>query len=60
MSYSQAIPVEAPKQFDGLANAPLRLRSEALFGRAKEVLIVHNGREYRLRVTQNRKLILTA
>lgn len=60
MSHSRAIPVEAPRQVDNLATTPLRLRSEALFGRAREVLIVHNGREYRLRVTQNRKLILTA
>jgi hemin uptake protein HemP len=29
-------------------------------GQAKELLIVHNGREYRLRMTQNGKLILTA
>ena len=37
-----------------------KIRSEALLGARKEVVIVHNGREYRLRLTQNDKLILTA
>jgi len=37
-----------------------RISSEALLGDKKELLIVHNGREYRLRQTQNGKLILTA
>jgi len=37
-----------------------RLPSESLFGAEREVIIVHNGREYRLRRTQNGKLILTA
>ena len=32
---------------------------ELLNGRA-ELIIVHEGREYRLRITQNGKLILTA
>jgi hemin uptake protein HemP len=31
-----------------------------LLGRLGELVIVHNGREYRLRLTQNGKLILTA
>jgi hemin uptake protein HemP len=37
-----------------------RVSSEALLGAKKELVIVHNGREYRLRLTQNGKLILTA
>jgi len=37
-----------------------RIQSEQLLGRAGETVIVHNGREYRLRQTQNGKLILTA
>jgi len=37
-----------------------RVSSETLLGRANELGIVHNGREYRLRLTQNGKLILTA
>jgi len=46
-----------------LPKAPLerrRIPSEQLLGRAGEAVIVHNGREYRLRQTQNGKLILTA
>ena len=42
----------------------VRIASESLFGappaQRREVLIVHNGREYRLRLTQNGKMILTA
>jgi len=37
-----------------------RVSSETLLGLRKELVIVHNGREYRLRLTQNGKLILTA
>ena len=40
--------------------APQKLRSEALFGATRELVISHNGRDYRLRITQNGKLILTA
>jgi hemin uptake protein HemP len=39
---------------------PARVSSESLLGPRGELLIVHNGREYRLRLTQNGKLILTA
>lgn len=42
------------------AETPARLSSEVLFGAQREVVIVHNGREYHLRLTQNDKLILTA
>jgi hemin uptake protein HemP len=38
----------------------LRILSEALLGKAREAVIVHRGREYRLRETKNGKLILTA
>lgn len=41
-------------------NTPERVHSDTLLGKAKELVIVHNGREYRLRMTQNGKLILTA
>ncbi len=37
-----------------------RVQSDALLGTAKELVIVHTGREYRLRKTQSGKLILTA
>jgi len=37
-----------------------RVTSESLLGAKKELVIMHAGREYRLRLTQNGKLILTA
>jgi hemin uptake protein HemP len=37
-----------------------RISSESLLGPRRELVIVHNAREYRLRLTQNGKLILTA
>jgi hemin uptake protein HemP len=43
-----------------LAPSPKRLTSDELMGKAREIVIAHNGREYRLRLTQNGKLILTA
>jgi hemin uptake protein HemP len=39
---------------------PKQVSSEQLLGPAGELVIVHAGRQYRLRVTQNGKLILTA
>lgn len=49
-----------PLKADAAPETPERVRSESLLGTAKELVIVHNGREYRLRLTQNGKLILTA
>ena len=40
--------------------APVRIGSRELLQDRSELIIVHDGREYRLRVTQNGKLILTA
>jgi len=42
------------------APVPPKVPSQVLLGARKELVITHNGREYRLRVTQNGKLILTA
>jgi len=39
---------------------PRRVASESLLAPTGELVIVHNGREYRLRVTLKGKLILTA
>ena len=50
----------SPKDCSATENFPLRVTSEALLGRHQELVIVHKGREYRLRLTQNGKLILTA
>jgi hemin uptake protein HemP len=52
-------PSDAPPQ-KNLAVPQTRVPSEALLGPRKELVIVHNGREYRLRLTQFGKLILTA
>jgi len=35
------------------------LRTEELFGSRQEIAILHDGEEYRLRITRNNKLILT-
>ena len=37
-----------------------RVTSHDLLGASGQLVITHDGREYRLRVTQNNKLILTA
>jgi len=52
--------IQPVKAAERVAHAPQKVQSEALLGTAKQLLIVHNGREYRLRLTQNGKLILTA
>jgi hemin uptake protein HemP len=39
---------------------PRRVSIQALLGTARELVILHNGREYRLRLTRSGKLILTA
>jgi hemin uptake protein HemP len=36
-----------------------RLRVVELLGDAKEAILEHEGQDYRLRITSNRKLILT-
>jgi hemin uptake protein HemP len=57
-------PHEAPTDHAGHAIParahPHRVDSAVLFGPLRELIIVHNGREYRLRLTQYGKLILTA
>lgn len=42
------------------AGMPCRITSRELLGDRVELVIEHEGREYRLRLTQNGKLILTA
>ena len=49
-----------PEPEKGLEGAPRRISSDALLGTQRELVIMHNGREYHLRLTQNGKLILTA
>lgn len=51
--------VERPAE-RGPAVVPPHFRSKDLFGQSQEVMIEHNERTYRLRVTAQGKLILTA
>lgn len=39
--------------------SPKTITSAELFGNLREIIIVHAGEEYRLRITSNGKLILT-
>ncbi len=50
---------QAPAGTKSATSTP-HIRSDELFGGAQEVLIRHNERDYRLRVTAQGKLILTA
>jgi hemin uptake protein HemP len=51
---------QSKRTSDATAQPPTRVSSESLLGPRGELLIIHKGREYRLRLTQNGKLILTA
>jgi hemin uptake protein HemP len=53
-------PKEEAPAMSAEAAKPLRIKSEELLGSRREVVILHGGREYRLRRTQTGKLILTA
>ena len=54
-------PIRKPAEQPGAGQWPAtRVSSETLLGDRKELVILHNGREYRLRLTQNGRLILTA
>ena len=54
-------PGHQPRQDGGSATGrAMRIKSEDLFQRQREVEIEHQGRIYRLRLTQLNKLILTA
>ena len=58
--YRLRVPAAKPQLLLPTSRETNRISSEALLGSKKELVIVHNGREYRLRLTQNGKLILTA
>lgn len=51
---------EAFRRTDATAVRAIRIKSEELFQQQREVEIDHQGRIYRLRLTQLNKLILTA
>ncbi|HKC45138.1 MAG TPA: hemin uptake protein HemP [Burkholderiales bacterium] len=49
-----------PRPVPTVASSQPRVRSDELLRGRSELVIEHQGREYRLRITQNGKLILTA
>ncbi len=53
-------PLPGPEHTARAAPATRRIQSDQLLRGGNELVIEHHGREYRLRVTQNGKLILTA
>jgi hemin uptake protein HemP len=54
------LPTPAAKQDAERIQTPRRIASRDLFAGRRELVIVHDGRHYHLRITQNGKLILTA
>jgi hemin uptake protein HemP len=53
-------PTPGPEATGPASTSPRRVRSDQLLAGGHELVIEHHGREYRLRLTQNGKLILTA
>ena len=53
-------PSSKPNNQPPLRPTPQRVDSAALLAGHREIVILHNGREYRLRLTHAGKLILTA
>jgi hemin uptake protein HemP len=53
----QAPPVALPAATHAAA---AQMTTEELFAGAREIALLHNGRQYRLRITQQGKLLLTA
>jgi hemin uptake protein HemP len=52
-------PAGGEPSMEGARQQTRRVDSETLLQRAREIVIVHRGQEYRLRVTKSDKLILT-
>ncbi|MBK6998871.1 MAG: hemin uptake protein HemP [Rhodoferax sp.] len=52
-------PSKSPMPAEPPASAPRKLNTTELFAGQREVVIVHHGEEYRLRITRQEKLILT-
>jgi hemin uptake protein HemP len=59
-SQSGKEPVLPAKTTASASAAPVRINSQDLFRQGREVEIDHQGKLYRLRLTQSNKLILTA
>ena len=54
----QTAPLSLPRRPGLLRHVLPRLRSQDLFRDSQELIIEHQGQEYRLRLTRNDKLIL--
>ena len=50
---------ESEKSAQDAQISPRSVESAALFGGSNELIIIHNGSPYRLRITRQDKLILT-
>jgi hemin uptake protein HemP len=60
MTDRHGTPIDADHGRDEFAQeGPRRVYSLALFRGEREVVIIHQGQEYRLRITRAEKLILT-
>lgn len=60
MNDDDRLPPAPETDTDPAIATPRRIRSDELFAGAREIVIEHHGRLYRMRITQNGKLILTA
>ncbi|MBS7698716.1 MAG: hemin uptake protein HemP [Chelatococcus sp.] len=58
MSSHETSPPAPPASAKHSAEQPV-VNAQQLFGDKRELVIVHNGERYRLRITANDKLILT-
>jgi len=56
---NQTSPLIEPQARSETAAGKLRFSSRQLFGAQNEIVIEHQGDDYRLRITSNGKLILT-
>lgn len=58
LAVTRAVTADPPVEEPG-PPARRRLESAVLFAEDREIVIVHRGQEYRLRITKSDKLILT-
>ena len=59
MKIEPVTPAPPLLQTEARSALPQAFSAERLFGGAKEIVIRHQGDDYRLRITRNDKLILT-
>jgi hemin uptake protein HemP len=52
-------PPRSPLPVNATPKAPQKIDVASLFAGKRELVIVHRGEEYRLRITRQEKLILT-